>query len=204
MKIRDNNKKIRVGINGFGRIGRAILRINDITDAFDIAVINDINPDIKNMAYLLQYDGTYGKFKKKVNHNEDSIYFEDFKVSIYHNENILDVPWDDYDVDVVIDSSGVKRNLQLIKQDNETNIKHYIITNASNDGVKTIIFGVNEKEFNPSQHKVLSSSICDTISLSPILKLIMDTHKINSGFLTTLHPWLSYQNLLDGPSILWS
>lgn len=197
-------KKIKVGINGFGRIGRAILRVNDLLDAFEVVVINDINPDTKNLAYLLQYDGTYGRFDKEVRNDDDSISFGDKKIEVYHSNSILDVPWDDHRVDVVIDSSGVNSNLDLIKFQNDTDVKHFIVTNAPDQSIKTIIFGVNENEFKPTEHKILSSSICDTIALAPILKLIEKTHEIQSGFLTTLHPWLAYQNLLDGPSISWS
>lgn len=197
-------KKMRVGINGFGRIGRAIFRINSILDAFEIVVINDINPENKNMAYLLQYDNTYSKFAKAVKHDNNSISVDGKKTEVYHSDNILDVPWDKHKIDIVIESSGIKHNLDLVKSNNNTNIKHFIVTNTANDDVKTIIFGVNENEFNPDKHKILSSSICDTISLSPILGLIKKTHEIQSGFLTTLHPWLAYQNLLDGPSVSWS
>ena len=197
-------KKFKVGINGFGRIGRAIFRINDQQGAFDIVAINDVNPDIKNIAYLLQYDTTYNKFDKNVQHNETSLIYDNKRVKVYHEQKITDVPWDENEIDIVVDASGIKFNLELLKKDSKLKVKHFIVTNAANDGVKTIIFGVNENEFNPSKHRVLSSSICDTISLSPILKIIKETHEIKAGFLTTLHPWLGYQNLLDGPSVSWS
>ncbi|MBT3393564.1 MAG: aldehyde dehydrogenase [Waddliaceae bacterium] len=197
-------KKIRVGINGFGRIGRAIFRINELSEDMEVVVINDINPDIKNIAYLLQYDTTYGRLNKNVTCDDNSLIIEDKKIDVYHSKNILDVPWDDYNVDIVIDSSGVSSNLEAIKSDDVTNVKHFIITNAAGGDVKTIIFGVNEDEFDPKEHRILSSSICDTISLSPLLKLIQGSHNIEGGFLTTLHPWLGYQNLLDGPSASWS
>jgi len=197
-------KKLRVGINGFGRIGRAIHRINELQDAFEVVVINDINPDNHNIAYLLQYDTTYGRFHAEVTADDKSISYDDKTIDIYHEKNVLDVPWDDYNIDVVIESSGVAENLNSIKFKNETNVKHFITTNAAGDGVKTIIFGVNEDELNIDEHKIISSSICDTISLSPILKLVKNTHKVLGGFLTTLHPYLGYQNLLDGPSASWS
>ncbi len=198
-------KKLRVGINGLGRIGRAIFRINLKNDMFDVVAVNDINPDIDNMAYLLKYDCTYGKLEQEINTEGDSIFIgKENSFKVYHHQKITDVPWDDHNVDIVIDSSGIKANLDLMKDDN-SNVKKWIVTNAPNhEAVKTIIFGVNEDEFNPSEHKIVSSSICDTISLSPILKTIKQTHQIESGFLTTLHPWLSYQNLLDGPSVSWS
>lgn len=196
---------IKVGINGFGRIGRAIYRINNEKNLFDIVVINDINPDIKNLCYTLQYDTIYGRFSEKVSHNESKMFVGNKTVAVFAKDKISDVPWEDFGIDIVIDSSGVLLNLELILG-NTSNVKNYIVTNAPQGipEVKTIIFGVNENELNPSEQKVISSSICDTIALSPIIKQIKYTHKIESGFLTTLHPWLSYQNLLDGPSASWS
>lgn len=195
---------MRIGINGFGRIGRAIFRINELQEAFEIVAINDTNPDNKNLAYLAQYDTTYGRFGYEVSADEDSISYNNKKVKVFHQENILNVPWDDNDVDIVIDSSGISKNLDHIKQNNNTNVKHFIVTNAAGDGVKTIIFGVNEDELDIEKDKIISSSICDTIALAPLLKIIEETHNIAGGFLTTLHPYLGFQNLLDGPSVSWS
>jgi glyceraldehyde 3-phosphate dehydrogenase len=200
-----DNKLINVGINGFGRIGRAILRINQKHKQFNIVAINDINPDVKNICYTIQYDTTYGKFEENIDHNGDTIFIGKQTISVFHKTNINDVPWDDYEVDIVIDSSGIRSNLDLM-QNMQTSVKNFIVTNAPTDypEIQTAIFGVNEDELNPDKHRIISSSICDTIALSPILKLIRKTHNIESGFLTTLHPWLSYQNLLDGPSASWS
>ena len=197
--------KPRVGINGFGRIGRAIYRINHSRKLFDIVSINDINPDVDNLCYTLQYDTTYGKFAEKISNNNNQICVGESITEVSHCENITDVPWDDYGVDIVIDSSGIKKNLDLMLN-TSSDVKNFIVTNSPQgySDIKTIIFGVNEEEINPKSQKVYSSSICDTIALSPILKLIKESHEIKSGFLTTLHPWLSYQNLLDGPSASWS
>jgi len=196
-------ERLRVGINGFGRIGRAIYRINLKKNLFDIVAVNDINPDIKNMAYLLKYDSTYGRLEENVSHDENSLIVQAGKVRVYHKARILEVPWEKHDVDIVIDSSGVKANFQAIMT-GKSNVKHFIVTNSPSAEIKTIIFGVNEDGFDPEAHRVISSSICDTIALTPLLKLITEAHEIESGFLTTLHPWLPYQNLLDGPSVSWS
>jgi len=196
---------LKIGINGLGRIGRALFRINLKYKLFDIAAINDINPDIKNICYTLKYDTTYGKLKDDVTYNRNKILVNRDATAVFNEENISDVPWDDYGVDIVIDSSGVKNNLDLIHNIN-SKVKNFIVTNAPNNEpeIKTIIFGVNEHEINPDLQKVYSTSICDTIALTPIIKILKESHSIESGFLTTLHPWLSYQNLLDGPSKSWS
>ncbi len=198
-------KKIKVGINGMGRIGRAIFRINLKSDQLEVVAINDINPDVDNIGYLLKYDSTYGRLEQNIKISGSKIYCKDQESTVYNEENILSVPWEKHDVDIVIDASGVKSNLEAITSPNlQSSVKHFIVTNAPSANIKTIIFGVNEDEFDPKKHRVVSSSICDTIALTPILKELQKTHSIESGFLTTLHPWLSYQNLLDGPSVSWS
>ena len=196
-------RKLRVGINGFGRIGRTIFRINHRSSCFDVVAINDINPDTKNIAYLLQYDCTYGRFPETVGQDGDELLIESQRIPVHHERQIMDVPWEKCGADVVIDSSGVKSHVQPMLE-YVGGVKNFIVTNDPGPTVKTIIFGVNENELNPAEHKVISSSICDTIALTPLVKQISETHEIESGFLTTLHPWLPYQNLLDGPSVSWA
>lgn len=130
--------------------------------------------------------------------NERNIYY-------CNRKKITDVPWAEYGVDLVIDSSGMKANLELMYSENH-GVKNFIVTNSPEgfDQIKTIVFGANEHECDPKNSLVFSSSICDTVALCPLLNIISQISTINSGFLTTLHPWLSYQNLLDGPSVSWS
>lgn len=197
--------KLKVGINGMGRIGRAVFRHLQGREDVEVACINDINPDPNNIAYLIKYDSTYGRMKEEVAADGDSIHVGSNSYRLFHKNDITDVPWNDVGVDIVVDSSGVKANLTNAMS-NPGSVKNYIVTNAPSgfEGLKTVIFGVNEDEFNAQEHRFLSSSICDTIALTPILKTLRKTHEVESGFLTTLHPWLSYQNLLDGPSVSWS
>jgi len=195
--------KLKVGINGFGRIGRAIYRINHERKLFDIPVINDINPDNHNIAYLLQYDSTYGKFPEKVVDDKNYLKVGSKKISVHHTSSISDVPWEDYSTDIVIESSGVKKNL-LEMEIMSSRVKNVITTYDPGKDAQTIIFGSNEKDLDPKKNFLISASICDAVALVPIIQLIEKAHKIHSGFLTTLHAWLSYQNLLDGPSVSWS
>jgi glyceraldehyde 3-phosphate dehydrogenase len=122
------------------------------------------------------------------------------EIKFYDKTCITEVPWEKHDVDIIIDSSGIYDNVvsshNLIK--NKT-IKKIIVTFSPKDSVdKTIIFGVNEDTFNPQKHHVISTSICDANAAGPALKLLDDEVGVDHGFITTLHPWLSYQNLLDG------
>ena len=196
-------KKMRVLINGLGRIGRAIVRINLENDNFDLVAINDINPDNRNMAYLLKYDCTFGKLPNQINSDDSYIYIDDNKIRISHESEINDV--DMSDIDIVIEASGVQKNIdQIEKLAAASMVKRFIITNVNSKKSKNIIFGVNEKELESGNEKILSSSICDAISLGPIYGALSKSFKVESGFLVTLHPWLSYQNLLDGPAKSWS
>ena len=196
-------KKMKVLINGLGRIGRAIVRINLEMDYFDLVAINDINPDNKNMAYLLKYDCTYGKLLRTIDNDNENIYIDDKQIKVSHESEIKNVDFND--IDIVIEASGVQKNIdQLEDLCKSSKVKHFIVTNINAKHSKNIIFGVNEDELEKSDNKIISSSICDAISLGPIYNILNNHYNIDSGFLVTLHPWLSYQNLLDGPAKSWS
>jgi glyceraldehyde 3-phosphate dehydrogenase len=195
---------LRVGINGLGRIGRAIYRINAQRDLFDVVAINDINPDGANIAYLLQYDSTYGRLEQPVSFEGGKLISGRQSSTLYHYPNVGSVHWGDHDVDVVVESSGHPDNGAYLAS-GDGGISHMVQTYAADPAgpVKTIIFGVNEGEFDPGVHRRLSSSICDTISLSPVMKVLEDNFGVSGGSLTTVHPWLNSQNLLDGQGPAW-
>ena len=194
--------KINIAINGFGRIGRAIMRLNIKHERFNIVAINDIDADINNLAYLLKYDSTYGKLqntKIDVDTITNSLIIGSNKIPIYNNKNIDEIPWDIHNVDIVIDSSGVQHNVLNSKKLITKGIKKVIITHSPKLGIDfTFIHGVNDEKYNIDLHNIISSSICDANAVAPFYKIINDEFGIESGDITTLHPWLSYQNLLDG------
>jgi glyceraldehyde 3-phosphate dehydrogenase len=196
---------VKLGINGLGRIGRSILRGNLEKKVFDIVIINDINNDINNIAYLINYDSIYGSLNEKFSVNDG--YIENKSTSIkYHSESRIDlVPWKDYDVDILIDSSGILENIALANTTLQmNNLKNIIITNSPEEVDFTFIYGVNDEYLNPNVHKIISSSICDASAIGPVLKILDDNFGIDYGYITTLHPWLNYQNLLDGNAASWS
>ena len=195
-----------VGINGFGRIGRAIFRILMQKKCFDAIVINDINPDNKNLAYQLKYDSLYGKLDYDITADDEGITVNGKKVYVYHEKKIDEVPWEKHDVKRVICSSGVFDNVVRSRNLKEKGIKQSIITHSPDEKVldKSIIMGVNEEELDVKKDMVISSSICDAIAFAPVAKALHNSYGIDHGFVTTLHPWLQYQNLLDGPSPSWS
>ncbi len=193
---------LKVGINGFGRIGRAIFRINKEKKLFEITAINDINPDANNLAYLIKYDSTYGRLNDNIRAEGDKITINNEKpIDISHKKNIDEVSWDKSGVDVVIDSSGVHDNLLKIPNIKNLGIKKCIVTHSPEEKYvdKTIILGINQDSITKNDF-IISSSICDANAFVPSIDLLNKEFGVDHGFLTTLHPWLQYQNLLDGPS----
>jgi glyceraldehyde 3-phosphate dehydrogenase len=192
----------KIGINGFGRIGRTITRINKLQNRFDLVAINDIDPYIDNMAYLLKYDSTYGKFPGEVKNTENEILIDGSSIKYFSEPALHKVDWASLGVDLVIDSSGVASNIdsakKLVAQNNS--VKKVVVTHSSEITDKEIIMGINDDTLEESDH-VVSNSICDANALAHVLKWIDDEYGIDSGSITTLHPWLSYQNLVDGPAI---
>lgn len=197
---------IKVGINGFGRIGRAIYRVNLKNPLIDIVAINDVNPDNKNIAYTLKYDSTYGRLPNQVIAKNNRIYIDEKNVMVFHCDNIVDVLWRNAGVDIVIDSSGVHSNLVCARELKEQGIKHCVVTNSPKEEEVDIavIMGVNQEKIDKDSHFLISSSICDANAFVPVANVLDREFGIDHGFLTTLHPWLGYQNLLDGPSISYA
>lgn len=192
---------INIGINGFGRIGRALFRLCLERDEFNVVAINDIDADIDNHAYLLKYDTTYGVLQDKAIEAFDSVLRVNGEAySFFNASNIAEVPWHETQCDIVIDASGVQSNVEGAKRLlDHGQVKKVVVTHAPSAGVdKTIIVGANESEYLPSQHDIISSSICDANAVAPFYKLVHEQYGVELAEVTTLHPWLQYQNLLDG------
>ncbi len=196
---------LNIGINGFGRIGKAIFRSNQNKKAFNIVAINDINPDIGNLCYQLNYDTLYSTQKEKFKHSKKYLFNSHQKIRVFHKKNIDKVNWGSQNIDIIIDASGILENCIRSKIAlKKHNVKKIIITNSPDEVDFTMVLGANEDKYDTSQHHIISSGICDSTALGPILKIIQDNFGIKSGYITTLHPWLNYQTLMDGPSSSWS
>jgi glyceraldehyde 3-phosphate dehydrogenase len=192
---------MRIGINGFGRIGRTIAKINAIRGQFDLVMINDINTQVDNMAYLFKYDSTYGKFPGEVSCTENTITLGGKNASYSSFRDMEDVNWSAFGVDAVIDASGVTENVLAAKSLTKKGIvKKIVVTHSSGAVDNEVIMGVNEDSLGVDDH-VVSNSICDANAIAHVMKWIDEEYGIETGSLTTLHPWLSYQNLVDGPAI---
>ena len=191
-----------VGINGFGRIGRAIFRILLERNNYDCIVINDINPDINHIAYQLKYDSLYGTLKNDVQVEGACILIDGEKrVFVYNMKDIDAVPWKKHKVSYIVESSGIHRNIIRARRLLGI-VEKVIVTNSPLERHvdRTVIMGVNEGDIDMKKDFLISSSICDALAIGQALNLLDKNYEIENGFVTTLHPWLSHQNLLDGPS----
>ncbi len=196
---------LKIGINGMGRIGRAIFRIIELFEDIEVVAINDINPEIANLVYLIKYDSFYGRFKYNIKHDDQYIYFNgNTKIKVFNKNDISEVDWASAGCDAVIEASGVHENLIKLPRIIESGIKKVVVTHSPDEITKVIVLGANENSYNPEKDHIVSSSICDVVAFAPVYKLINEKFGVKAGFLKTLHPWLSYQNLLDGPSYSWS
>lgn len=193
---------LRVGLNGFGRIGRAVFRINAQDPRCEIVVVNDLDPNVENLAYLLKYDSVYGRFGGRVEARPDShkVWIDGKSVAFHNQGDIARVPWEDYGVDVVIDATGVTQNRYSAAGLVDTGrVRKVVFTNAPGNGVdRTVVFGVNEADYDDATDHLVATSICDANAIAPVLKQLDDAFGVEHGYVTTLHPWLSYQNLSDG------
>jgi len=188
---------LRIGVNGFGRIGRALTRILLQRGRHRVVHINDLNADNANLAYLLKYDTTYGRLAGQVTATDEAIRIDDREIRVSHRPDISEVDWSD--ADVVIECTGVTRNEQHARAVVDAG-KPVFVTNAAPSADFTLVFGATEGKFDKAKHRVVSTSICDAAAAAPVLKTLHEAFGVDYGFITTLHPLLSYQNLMDGPA----
>jgi glyceraldehyde 3-phosphate dehydrogenase len=186
----------KILLNGIGRIGKAILRIALQNKSFQIVAINELNENIQNIAYSINYDSTYGRLNDKFIANGNMIKNNNTTIKILNFKNINDIDLKSLGIDIIIDASGSKLDINLIKQ---LNIKKYFITHPNKNADINVILGVNDKDINT--HKIISTSSCNATSLLPILKLIDDNYTIKYGDVATIHPLLNHQKTLDSQCI---
>jgi glyceraldehyde 3-phosphate dehydrogenase len=187
---------IKVGINGFGRIGRLVYRAGSTRDNIEFVAINDLT-DVKTNAHLLKYDSIHGKFPGKVEASGDSILVDGKALKVLSERDPANLPWADLGVDVVIESTGVFRTMDKIKKHLEAGAKKVILTVPAKDEIDaTIVLGVNDDALKP-EHKVVSNASCTTNCLAPVAKVLHDTFGIKRGWMTTVHAYTNDQSILD-------
>jgi len=191
-------KRLKIGLNGFGRIGRAFTRIAISQNQFDIVAINTRKTPVEMMAYLLQYDSVYRKFNKNVSISESALLIDNNKIVITQNPLPENIPWDNFGVDVVVDATGAfTKKVDLVKHIKGT-VKKVLLTAPSKDEeTPHVVMGVNEDKIDWQNETVISNASCTTNCAAPLFKVLDDNFKIKSGFLTTSHAYTLTQSLLD-------
>jgi glyceraldehyde 3-phosphate dehydrogenase len=188
----------RVGINGFGRIGRqslkAILELHPRD--LEVVVVNDIT-DTKTNAHLLKYDSTYGRFPGEVEATADSLIVNGHNVKVLSQRDPAQIPWSDLGVEIVIESTGLFTDAEKASAHLRGGAKKVIITAPAKGEDLTIVLGVNENMYDPARHNVISNASCTTNCLAPAAKVINDTFGIEKGLMNTIHSYTNDQRILD-------
>jgi glyceraldehyde 3-phosphate dehydrogenase (phosphorylating) len=189
---------IRIGINGFGRIGRQVYKaIRERYDReIDVVAVNDIGR-IKIMTHLLKYDTNYGRFPGEVVAREDGFIANGDEVKIFAERDPSRLPWAKLGVDIVIESTGLFRKRDKAKLHLDAGAKKVIITAPGKEEDLTVVLGVNEEMYDPARHHIISNASCTTNGLAPVAKVLFDTFGIEKGILTTVHAYTNSQRLLD-------
>ncbi len=204
--------KVKVGINGFGRIGRQVFKaIRDFhDDELEVVAFNDIG-DLKTMAHLLKYDSNYGKFDGTIEVKEDGLFVDGKAIKAFKETDPAKIPWGDLGVSIVVDGTGIftvkkdgvnKKGKEVKGAENHITkggAKKVIITAPAEGEDITIVLGVNDDKYDPANHHVVSNASCTTNCLAPAAKVLHDNFKIVRGFMTTIHAYTNDQKILDLP-----
>ena len=188
----------KIGINGFGRIGRLTLRvINQYQrDKLEITVINDLT-DTKTNAHLLKWDSTYGRYPGEVKATEDSIIVDGKEVKVLSERDPAKIPWRDYGVDIVIESTGLFTDATKAQAHLKGGAKKVLISAPARNEDITIVLGVNEEKYAPDKHNIISNASCTTNCVAPVVKVLHQSFGVNKGLMTTIHAYTNDQRLQD-------
>ncbi len=188
----------KIGINGFGRIGRLTLRtINKYhKDNLEVVAVNDLT-DNKTNAHLLKWDSTFGQYPGTVTDESDAIVVDGKKIKVLAEKEPANIAWKDYGVDIVIESTGRFTDATKAIAHMQGGAKKVIISAPAKNEDITIVLGVNEDKYIPEQHKIISNASCTTNCVAPVAKVLNDAFGINKGFMTTIHSYTNDQKILD-------
>src|SRR5579871_3285130 len=189
---------VKVGINGFGRIGRNVYRAALGDPSIEIAAVNDLT-DSKTLAHLLKYDSILGNLSNKVTYTDDAITVDGKAIKVFRVKDPAELDWASVGAQVVVESTGRFTAGADARKHMRGPVKKVIISAPATDPDHTLVLGVNDKTYDPAKHHVVSNASCTTNCLAPVAKVIHDTFGINVGTMTTIHSYTNDQNLLDLP-----
>jgi len=191
---------IRIAINGFGRIGRMVVRAANKNQNVEIVAINDLVPS-ENLAYLLKYDSTHGRFDGDVQAGQDCLVVEGKTIECLSERNPGDLPWNKMNIDYVIESTGLFTTSEKAEEHLNAGAKKVVISApAKSAEIKTLVMGVNNETYDPGTDNIVSNASCTTNCLAPLVKVVLDNYGIEEGLMTTVHSVTSTQPTVDGPS----
>lgn len=189
---------VKIGINGFGRIGRSVFRILSDRDDVEVVAINDLFEN-EQLVYLLKYDTVMGVFEKEVRADDDFLYVNGHKIAMTAEKDPAKIPWGKLGVDIVIESTGVFTKKEQLQKHLEAGAKKVILTVPAKDEIDaTIVMGVNDDKLKP-EHKLVSNASCTTNCLAPVAKILDEKFGLEEGFMTTVHAYTNDQRLADVP-----
>ena len=194
--------KTKVGINGFGRIGRCFLRAamqdKEFMNLVDIVAINDLT-DAKTLAHLFKYDSIFGKFQGEIQAKDNTLILADKEIKIVSEKDPAKIPWKELQVDIVLESTGKFNDSKEAVKHINAGAKKVIISAPAKQPDATILMGINEKQYDNEKHNVISMASCTTNCLAPVVKVLNDRFGIEKGYMTTCHAYTNDQRLLDLP-----
>ncbi len=188
---------VRVGINGFGRIGRNVLRAGFNRPGIEFVAINDLPTPTETLAHLLKYDSILGIFQADVKPEADGFTVNGKKVKMFTAKDPGEIPWGDLNVDLVVESTGLFTDKEKAAKHMRGSVKKVIISAPAKGEDITIVLGVNEKQYDPAKHHVISNASCTTNCVVPLAKIIHERFKIVRAYMTTIHSYTNDQRLLD-------
>lgn len=189
---------VKIAINGFGRIGRLVLREAFATEDVEVVAINDLT-DAAMLAHLLKYDSVHGIFDADVQSDESSIRVNDKKINVFAEKDPANLPWKNLGVDIVIDCTGVFRSKEGLQKHLDAGAKKVILSAPAQGEMTTLVMGVNEGTYDPANDHIVSNASCTTNCLAPVVKVLNDSFGIKRGMMTTIHSYTNDQKILDLP-----
>lgn len=189
---------LRVAINGFGRIGRVVLRAAFENEGIEVVAINDLT-NAATLAHLLKYDSIHGIFPGKVEHTDDSLIINGKPIKIYAVRNPAELPWKENKIDVVLEATGLFTSKDKAALHIQAGARKVVISAPATDEDITIVMGVNHQLYDPQKHHVISNASCTTNCLAPLAKVLHEAFGIEKGLVTTVHSYTNDQNILDLP-----
>jgi len=189
---------VKVGINGFGRIGRNVLRASLGDSGIEFVAVNDIT-DPKTLAHLLKYDSVLGNLDAEIGYGEDCIRVNGRSIRVFKVKDPAALDWTSLGAQIVVESTGLFTKGEEARKHLKGTVKKVIITAPAKNEDITVVLGVNEKKYDPAKHHVLSNASCTTNCLAPVVKVIHETFKIKNGSMTTIHSYTNDQKILDLP-----